>query len=106
VSKVFAAISSESLPATNQRTAYVALTRGEEQAIVFTDNRRELLKAMCRPDDPMSATALAKGSGDAKPNGRNGRMKGLGRGAFNPGRDVRAGIVKDMSAERGLDHDR
>jgi ATP-dependent exoDNAse (exonuclease V) alpha subunit len=60
VSKVFVAISSESVPATNQRTAYVALTRGEEKVILFTDNRKELLKAMSRPDDPLSATELAE----------------------------------------------
>jgi len=60
VSKVFVAISSESVAATNQRTAYVALTRGEEKVILFTDNRKELLKAMSRPDDPLSATQLAE----------------------------------------------
>jgi conjugative relaxase-like TrwC/TraI family protein len=60
VHKVFVGISSESLPATNQRTAYVALTRGKEQAVVFTDDKDELLRAMKRPDDPMSATKLAE----------------------------------------------
>ena len=60
VDKVFVGMSSESLPATNQRTAYVAVTRGKEQALIFTDDRKELLKAMSRPDDPMSATELAE----------------------------------------------
>jgi conjugative relaxase-like TrwC/TraI family protein len=60
VDKVFVGISSQSLPATNQRTAYVALTRGKESAQIFTDDREELLKAMCRPDDPLSATNLAE----------------------------------------------
>ncbi len=59
VDKVFVGISSESLPATYQRTAYVAVTRGREQAQLFTDDRKELLKAIMRPDDPMSATELA-----------------------------------------------
>jgi conjugative relaxase-like TrwC/TraI family protein len=59
VDKVFAAISSQSLPATNERTTYVTLTRGREQVVVFTDDRKELLKAMSRPDDPVSATELA-----------------------------------------------
>jgi conjugative relaxase-like TrwC/TraI family protein len=59
VDKVFAAMSSDSLPAVNRRTAYVALTRGKEQAVIFTDDRYELLKAMQRPDEPMSATELA-----------------------------------------------
>ena len=58
VDKVFVAISSESVPATNQRTAYVAVTRGKEQALLFTEDKAELLKAMSRPDNPMSATEL------------------------------------------------
>ena len=62
VDKVFLAIASESLPATGQRTAYVAVTRGREQAVIYTDDRKELLKAMCRPDDPMSATELSDGA--------------------------------------------
>ncbi len=60
VDKVFVAISSESLPATCERTAYVAATRGKEQALIFTDDRKELLKAVSRRDDPLSATELAE----------------------------------------------
>ena len=59
VDKVFAGMSSQSLPAVNRRTAYVALTRGKEQAVIFTVDRYELLKAMARPDEPMSATEIA-----------------------------------------------
>jgi hypothetical protein len=58
VDKVFVAVASESLPATNQRTAYVALTRGKEQAVIFTDDRIALLKAASKDDDPLSATEL------------------------------------------------
>ena len=60
VDKVFIGMSSESFPATNQRSAYVAITRGKEQAVIFTDDKEELLKAVSRPDDPMSATELAQ----------------------------------------------
>ena len=60
VDKVFVGMSSESFPATYQRTAYVAVTRGKEQAQIFTDDRKELLKAVSRPDDPLSATELAE----------------------------------------------
>ena len=60
VDKVFVGISSQSLPATDQRTAYVALTRGKEQAQIFTDDRKELLKAIGRPDDPLSATDISR----------------------------------------------
>jgi hypothetical protein len=62
VNKVFVGISSESIPATDQRTAYVALTRGKEQVQVFTDDKNDLLNAMCREDDPLSATDVAEES--------------------------------------------
>ncbi len=70
VDKVFIGMSSESFPATYQRTAYVAVTRGREQAQIFTDDRKELLKAVSRPDDPLSATELAE-STKHKPTLRN-----------------------------------
>ena len=63
VDKVFVGVSSQSFPATYQRTAYVAVTRGKEQAQIFTDDRNELLKAICRADDPLSATEI---SGDMR----------------------------------------
>ncbi len=40
VDKVFVGVSSESLPATVPADGYVALTRGKEQAVVFTDDRQ------------------------------------------------------------------
>ena len=72
VHKVFVGISGESLPATTQRTAYVALTRGKEQAMVFTDDRGELLKALSRPDEPMTATQLADAAKQKSAGGRQG----------------------------------
>jgi hypothetical protein len=60
VDKLFVGISSQSLPATGQRTAYVAVTRAKEQAVICTDDRKELLKAVSRPDDPISATELTQ----------------------------------------------
>ena len=65
--KVFVGLSSESFPATYQRTAYVAVTRGKEQALIFTDDRKELLKAISRPDDPLSATEVAESKKQATP---------------------------------------
>ena len=96
MSKVFAAISSESFPATNQRTAYVALTRGEEQVMVFTDDRGELLKAMSRPDDPMSATELS-----GAVNGAMNLMDRLKKLAFARGLSE---TERDLTHDRGLDH--
>lgn len=81
VDKVFVAISAESMPATDQRTAYVAVTRGREQAIVFTDDREELLKAMSRRDDPLSASDLsARASHDASQRTRLKKRMAYARG--------------------------
>ena len=60
VDNVFVGISSDSFPATYQRTAYVALTRGRQQAHIYTDDVYGLLKAVSRPDDPLSATELSE----------------------------------------------
>jgi hypothetical protein len=99
VDKVFVAIASESLPATNERTAYVALTRGREQAMVFTDDRIALLKAAAREDEPLSATALAE---SAKQESEiEGRRKRL---AMENGLSVVASERDAMSHDRGLDH--
>jgi conjugative relaxase-like TrwC/TraI family protein len=76
VDKVFIGVSSESFPATYQRTAYVAVTRGKEQAQIFTDDRKELLKAVSRPDDPLSATQLAE-STQHKPTSQDRLTKAL-----------------------------
>ena len=104
VDKVFVGVSSQSFPATYERTGYVAVTRGKEQAQIFTDDRKELLKAVSRPDDPMSATELAE-STQEKPTLRNGLMKRLAmygqqRGWMQPG------VGKDLMADRGLDNAR
>ncbi len=68
VNKVFVAIDSESMKATDQRTAYVAITRGKEQAIIFTDDHLELLKAARRENETLSATELVDGSQPTKQN--------------------------------------
>lgn len=60
VDRVFVGLSSQSFPATTDRTAYVALTRGREQVQVYTDDRDELLKAVSRHDEPLSAVEIAE----------------------------------------------
>ncbi len=60
VDKVFIGESSQSFPATNQRSFYVPVTRGREQAVIFTDDKKELLRAAMKRDEPMSATELAE----------------------------------------------
>jgi ATP-dependent exoDNAse (exonuclease V) alpha subunit len=60
VHKIFIGVSSESFPATNERTFYVMLTRGKEQAVIFTDHKEDLMRAVTRPDEPLSATELSE----------------------------------------------
>ena len=110
VDKVFIGMSSESIPATTERTGYVAITRGREQVQIFTDDREELMRAVTRPDDSMSATELSQ-SAPQKPTLRNRLTKGLaftrGIGVFGGRHDsMQPGIAQNASAERGMDHDR
>ena len=60
VDKVFIGESSQSFGATNQRSFYVPVTRGRYQAVIFTDSKEELLKAVQKPDTPLSATEFAE----------------------------------------------
>jgi conjugative relaxase-like TrwC/TraI family protein len=105
VDKVFVAIASQSLPATNQRTGYVALTRGREQAVIFTDDRRELLKAASRPDEPLSATELAE-STNGKPTMRDRLATSLALARRLAASAMRAHVIGPTTPDRGLDHDR
>jgi conjugative relaxase-like TrwC/TraI family protein len=109
VDKVFVGISSESLPATCQRTAYVAVTRGKEQAQIFTDDRKELLQAVSRADDPLSATELAVATSQKAALGQLGKPLALARQRAAVAAQHQAGppvIARETTAERGLDHDR
>ena len=103
VDKVFIGMSSESIPATNQRSAYVAITRGKEQAVIFTDDKLELLRAVSRADDPLSATELAESSSQT-PAMRNGmaatRQRAMMAGLNQPA------PVRTPAVDRDIDHDR
>jgi len=110
VDKVFIGVSSESYPATYQRTGYVAVTRGKEQVQIFTDDKEALLKAVSRPDDPMSATELSE-SVPAKPALRNRLTKRLafarGLGVFAARNDsMQPGSEKGVTAQQEMDHAR
>lgn len=99
VDKVFVGISSESLPATGQRTAYVAVTRGRQQAVIYTDDRVELLKAFGKPDDPVSATELVE---SAQPKaGKDNRIKD--RMTFMRGLGVFASSAEHSQGGKGRD---
>jgi ATP-dependent exoDNAse (exonuclease V) alpha subunit len=109
VDKVFVGVSSESFPATYQRTAYVAVTRGREQAQVFTDDRIAMLKAVSRPDDPMSATELSEAT-PQKPTlpGRLKKHLGFARGlgVFGARNDSPQPGVAREAAQREMDNAR
>jgi AAA domain len=103
VNKVFIGLSSDSFPATNQRSFYVPVTRGKEQAVIFTDDRKELLSAVIRPDDPMSATELSESAHEkSKSRDRLTKQIAVARGLSLFGGRNRTG--RDSISDRGLDH--
>ncbi len=106
VDKLFVAISHESLPATGQRTAYVALTRGREQAVIFTDDRKALLKAASRPDDPVSATEVAQVAAEKSAAGVRKKSLTPVRGPVLSSSRNGAGMMKDTASEREGDNAR
>jgi conjugative relaxase-like TrwC/TraI family protein len=102
VDKVFIGMAAESFGATNERTGYVAITRGREQAQIFTDDREALLKAVSRPDDPLSATELAD-AGSEQP------LRTMRRMSFVRGVSIFGPVdspmpAKELTKDRGLDH--
>lgn len=103
VDKVFIGASSESFPATGERTAYVAVTRGKEQAVIFTDDKEAFLKAVTRPDDPISATDLVEPI-PTKPLG--GRITFMRNAHVHTSRndDRRTGGNRDITTQPELDH--
>ena len=103
VDKVFIGLSTESFPATYERTAYVAITRGKEQAVIFTDDKDGLLRAMNRPDDPLSATELAESQKQqatpVKARRPLSRLLPLGRDGNSESRQ-QVQVIQEMSHER------
>ena len=103
VDKVFIGLSSDSFPATNERTSYVAITRGKEKAVVFTDDRDGLLKAMSKPDDPLSATELVESQKLSTPvktrRPQSPTLPSLGLGSNQESRQP-VQVFQDVSHER------
>jgi hypothetical protein len=105
VDKVFIGVSSESFPATGERTAYVAITRGKEQAVIFTDDKQELLNAISRPDDPLSAIELNEPSPQASR--ISGRLSFVRSPAVHTNRSDRHGKgveQQTLAQQTELDH--
>jgi len=97
VDKVFVGISSQSLPATDERTAYVAATRGREKVEIFTDDKEELLSAMTRQDDPMSATELTRN--------HRSKKRGLNRGKNQERADLQP-TAKEERVKQEMEYER
>jgi hypothetical protein len=88
----------------------VSLTRGREKAEIFTDDKDELLKAMSRSDDPMSATNLAE-STKQKPDGRDRQSKTMlnARGLQAVAREnnsIPQANAGQSAADKDMSHDR
>jgi conjugative relaxase-like TrwC/TraI family protein len=60
VDRVFASISSDSFSAADMRRFYVAMSRARYEAHVFTDDRKELLKAVARDQPRRTAHEIAE----------------------------------------------
>ena len=103
VHKVFIAASAESLKATDQRTAYVAITRGKEKAVIFTDDREELLKAATRADTSLSATELVDPK-PAQPTALPKRRRAFQHGPAVP--EFAPTAARQAEPTRGDDHAR
>jgi conjugative relaxase-like TrwC/TraI family protein len=59
VDRVLIGQSTQSYGAASREQAYVSISRGREQATIYTDDREALLEAVSRSDDRLSATELA-----------------------------------------------
>lgn len=105
VHKVFVGVSGESMKATDQRTAYVALTRGKEQAVIFTDDSEELLNVASRKDTTLSATELASQTDAGKPDTLPKRKRALWHNGSIPEQNLPA-ISRQSEAARGDDYAR
>ena len=61
VDRVFVGQSSESFPASSREQFYVSASRARESVTIYTDNKQDLLDAVSRSDERLSATELVNG---------------------------------------------
>ncbi len=99
VDRVIIGQATESLPASSREQFYVSVSRGREQALIFTDSKEQLLRAVEPADDRLSGTELVQGT--AQPLGH----------ALREGMDVSELLHRRTPVEiaiRGeeMDHDR
>jgi conjugative relaxase-like TrwC/TraI family protein len=62
VDKVLIGQSEQSLPASNLQQLYVSVSRGKEQAVIFTDDKQALREAVRRDSEPLTATEVFRPS--------------------------------------------
>jgi conjugative relaxase-like TrwC/TraI family protein len=62
VDRVFVGQSSESFPASSREQFYVSASRAKESVTIYTDNKQDLLDAVSRSDERLSATELVNGT--------------------------------------------
>ena len=98
-----------SWPATTERAAYVAGTRGREQALFFTDDRNELLRVMGREDEPLSAMDISEsGTKEAGLPPQARHRSGMNFGNMSQSRRqnlIAASITLQSLNEKGHEHD-
>ncbi len=61
VDRVLVGQSSESFPASSREQFYVSASRAKESVTIYTDNKQDLLDAVSRSDERLSATELVNG---------------------------------------------
>jgi hypothetical protein len=87
----------------------VALTRGKEQAQIFTDDKEELLRVMSRVDDPMSATSLdesAKQKANKKKLNKSFPHFNQISGASKQNKSIQKGNAGNSTPDQEMSHDR
>ena len=105
VDKVLIGQSHQSLPASDRQQLYVSVSRGREQAVIFTDDKAALREAVARDRERLTATEVFR---PRKPAGRERlkrhlsflrRWAGQERPREKTGRDL-APVKKEATHER------
>jgi len=109
VQRVLIGQSSESFPASSREQFYVSVSRGTEQVTVYTDDKENLLDAISRSDERLSATELVGGEEPgrhrAQPSAMSRRDSRERDAGTPPNEDVRRIHHPDRD-EQELIHDR
>jgi hypothetical protein len=93
VDRVLIGQSSQSFPASSKEQCYVSVSRGRQQATLYTDDKTALLEAMRHSDDRLSATEFL-----------SGRERGLAMQRID--REQRLDVARDERMREGVTHER